>query len=134
MSRDSGKPRAHTKFHGDWRYVPADTWRLDLEAQPQSPEDDIIAHLDGTQSKGDKADIWVFLSNALSDKRAVTIIYSYLWLGESMESIGADLGVRAWSPLVQIWDSPDSACGSCTKRHARSWRRRSLPLSLKGSS
>jgi DNA-directed RNA polymerase sigma subunit (sigma70/sigma32) len=106
MSRDLGKPRAHTKFHGDWRYVPADTWRLDLEAQPQSPEDDIIAHLDGTQSKGDKADIWVFLSNALSDKRAVTIIYSYLWLGESMESIGADLGLTR----QRVWQLYKAAC------------------------
>ena len=107
MSRYSGQPCSRrAKFHGDWRYVPADTWRLDLEAQPQSPEDDIIAHLDGAQSKGDKADIWVFLSNALSDKRAVTIIYSYLWLGESMESIGEDLGLTR----QRVWQLYKGAC------------------------
>jgi len=93
------------KFDGDWRYVPADTWRLDLEARPESPEDDIIRALDGAV-ESEKADIWVFLNNALSDKRAVNIIYSYLWLGDSMESIGEDLGLTR----QRVWQLYKGAC------------------------
>ena len=112
MSRDpviSRKPRVqmnrHSKFDGDWRYVPAEQWRLDLESSLSSPEDDIIAHLDGAV-ESEKADIWVFLNNALSDKRAVNIIYSYLWLGDSMESIGEDLGLTR----QRVWQLYKGAC------------------------
>ena len=103
----------HSKFDGDWRYVPAEQWRLDLEAKPQSPEDSIIAHIDGTNNTSEKADLWVFLSSALSDKRAVTIIYSYLWLGESMETIGSDLGLtrqRVW----QLYKGATRELQQCT--------------------
>ena len=103
----------HSKFDGDWRYVPCEQWRLDLESSLSSPEDDIIAHIDGTKSESDKADLWVFLSSALSDKRAVTIIYSYLWLGESMETIGADLGLtrqRVW----QLYKGATKELQQCT--------------------
>jgi len=95
----------HSKFDGDWRYVPAEQWRLDLESSLSSPEDDIIAHLDGAV-ESEKADIWVFLNNALSDKRAVNIIYSYLWLGDSMESIGEDLGLTR----QRVWQLYKGAC------------------------
>ena len=107
MSRDLAisRKRSHEKFDGDWRYVPADTWRLDLEARPESPEDDIIRALDGAV-ESEKADIWVFLNNALSDKRAVAIIYSYLWLGDSMESIGEDLGLTR----QRVWQLYKAAC------------------------
>ena len=107
MSRYPGTRRnqSHEKFDGDWRYVPADTWRLDLEARPESPEDDIIRALDGAV-ESEKADIWVFLNNALSDKRAVNIIYSYLWIGDSMESIGEDLGLTR----QRVWQLYKAAC------------------------
>ena len=113
MSNTSGKPpekdlytTRYKKFDGDWRYVPCDTWRLDLEARPQSPEDDYIAHLDGAKSDSDKADLWQWLNTSLSDKRAVTIIYSYLWLGESMEAIGADLSLTR----QRVWQLYKGAC------------------------
>jgi len=112
MSRGTGTRRnqSHEKFDGDWRYVPADTWRLDLEARPESPEDDIIRALDGAV-ESEKADIWVFLNNALSDKRAVNIIYSYLWLGDSMESIGEDLGLTR----QRVWQLYKGACAELSK-------------------
>ena len=113
MTNTSGKPSEnqlytgrYTKFDGDWRYVPAEQWRLDLESNLSSPEDSYIAHIDGQKEESDKADLWQWLNTSLSDKRAVTIIYSYLWLGESMEAIGADLHLTR----QRVWQLYKGAC------------------------
>ena len=86
--------------------MPCEQWRLDLESGLHNPEDDMIAHIDGTNNTSEKADLWQWLNTSLSDKRAVTIIYSYLWLGESMETIGSDLGLTR----QRVWQLYKGAC------------------------
>lgn len=88
------------KFKGDWRYIAYSQSRLDSMIS-HNPEDDLIAAIDRGEREGDEGTISLvqWLYDNIDDVRISNIIFRYQWVGDSMEEIGADMGLTR----VRIW-------------------------------